>query len=126
MNIDLKVIPHERQAYPTCGNWYFRGETLVIRVSKMSDWRYELCVGVHEIVEALLCKHAGISEKKVSEFDIRYEKDRARGKYGDQEPGNDPDAPYRTQHFTADIIERILAAALFIKWGEYNHEVGSL
>jgi hypothetical protein len=125
MNVTIKTIPHSKQRYPTCGDWFYdkRGD-LHIRVSKMSDWRYELCVAVHELVEVLLCHQVGISQKSVDEFDINFEKKRKPGNV--DEPGDDDRAPYRIQHGIASGIERILGTLLGISWNKYAEEVESL
>ena len=67
MNVCIKIIPHKEQRHPTVGDWFFdvNGD-LFIRVSKMSDWRYEMCVAAHELIEVLICKHDGVSQKSVA------------------------------------------------------------
>ena len=91
-----------------------RNGDLLISVSKMSDPRYETLVAAHELIEAMLCRQAGISERAVDAFDRHYE---AHRKAGDQsEPGDDPRAPYHRQHVAATKIERELAALLGVVW----------
>ncbi|MHB8744758.1 MAG: hypothetical protein ACYC9L_16820 [Sulfuricaulis sp.] len=125
MKIGIQIIPHSKQRYETSGDWLILPkDELDIRVTQLSDWRYTFLLAVHELVEAGLCKHAGITTKQIDDFDIKYEQDRDRGKYtSDQEPGNDPDNPARKQHFVADIVERICAFALGVDWGVYSAEV---
>ena len=147
MNIDVRIEPHERQTYETCGDywWQFvRGldgvdlETLEVRVSALGDWRMETLVAVHEIVEAAILKHHGIPEPAVTAFDIEFEAARAgtvkagrfrfRGRWHDQnaEPGDSPEAPYRQEHCFATAVERMLAAALDIRWADYEDRVLAL
>lgn len=144
MNITVEVIPHDKQRYPTCGDWFYEpnGEDLVIRVSKLSDWRYEALVQVHELVEVLVCKQNKVSQQKVDEFDMTFEKDReARLERAldnlpegpaeaalirIEEPGDSPDAPYRGEHCFATGIERLLASALGVCWADYEKEIESL
>jgi hypothetical protein len=125
MNVCIKVIPHKKQRYPTVGDWFFdvNGD-LFIHVSKMSDWRYEMCVAVHELVEVLMCKHDGISQRSVDKFDIEFEKKRKRG--NTDEPGDNDRAPYRIQHGIASGIERVLGTLLGISWNKYVKEIESL
>ena len=125
MQIVIKTIPSEQHRYPTCGDyWVDPDGTRQIRVSDMKNWKYELLVAVHELVEQNLCLDRGIDEKDISRFDIRFEKARAKGKHSeDAEPGDDPKAPYRKEHFTATNIERILAAELGIDWTKYDKAV---
>jgi hypothetical protein len=110
--------------YPTVGDWWFddRG-TLQIRVAKMSDWRYEALIAGHEQDEALLCYHAGITDKQVDAFDKAYE---AARKPGDlSEPGDSPEAPYHDPHKNATVIEVQRAAMLGVDWAAYSAEVES-
>jgi hypothetical protein len=116
MDITVNVIPHFEQRYPTTGDWRFyknwtRGngdevEMLSIAVSEMGDWRYEFLIAVHEIIEAGLCKHAGIDEPTVKRFDELYEIRRtvnAGGVYAGE------DGPYTMEPTTpGDLTELYL------------------
>jgi hypothetical protein len=143
MKILIETIPHSEQRYPTVGDWYWKSsrtedfteksgsttewspkDTLVIRVSEMSDWRYEALVGLHEAIEAILCKQAGVTEAQVDAFDLSYEHIRKPG--DTSEPGDDLHAPYHDQHHTATIIEEMLAMDLRVDWESYEKEVDSL
>lgn len=124
MNITVTVIDHNDQRYSTCGDWVFEGDDLHIYISKMGDWRYETLVAIHEIAEVVLCKERGISQKAVDKFDIEFEKNRQDG--DESEPGDCVDAPYQNEHSYATGIERILCAALGIKWDEYACAVENL
>src|SRR5690348_10139401 len=111
MNIIFRTIPHNEQRYETCGDWWWIKDDLHIRVSKMSDWRYEALVLVHELVEVFLCKHSGIKEEAIHDFDIEFEKRRAKSLIPNySEPGDNRFAPYEKEHCLATGVERILAA----------------
>jgi len=118
MKVVIETIPHSEQRYDTCGDWWQDGDTMHIRVSKMSDPRYEQLVVVHELVEVFLCQHAGITAEQVDAFDLPWE--------GEGEPGDDPAAPYVDQHCFATAVERMLCAAMGIKWTDYDSEVMGL
>jgi hypothetical protein len=132
MKILIETIPHSEQRYPTVGDWQWEQGTgpagfeglseeravLHIRVSQMSDWRYEALVGLHEAIEALLCKHAGVSEAIVDAFDMNFK--------GEGEPGDDSGAPYYSQHQNATTMETILAGWFGVNWSKYDDEVNSL
>lgn len=122
--IRIKFIPHNRQAYPTVGDWRYKKGVLCIYVSQMSDWRYEVCVAVHELVEVILCRERGITVAEVDAFDKAYEKNRKAG--DDSEPGDHPKAPYRREHFFATNMEALLSAELGIDWAKYEGEINSL
>ena len=125
MNINIKTIPHKQHRYPTVGDWWFEKDgTLEIRVSKMKSWRYECLVAVHELVEVLICKHDGVSQKAVDEFDMAFEKARRPG--NEDEPGDNRRAPYVKQHCIATGVERILAACLGVCWADYESAINEL
>ena len=124
MTITIKIIPHADQRYPTCGDWFFNGEDLEIRVSKLSDWRHEMLVAVHELYEAILCEHDGVTQQTVDDFDKNFEANRPPG--DDSEPGDDPKAPYRRQHFRATNIECLMADNLDVNFQDYEAELNSL
>lgn len=115
MKISIQTIPHSLQRYNTVGDWYTDKITGTVRifVSELNSWRYELLVGVHEVVEAFLCMHDGVTQESVDAFDKQFVTH-------SEEPGDDPEAPYQKQHCLATGIERILAACLGVKWADYE------
>ncbi len=121
---EIRVIPHSEQRYPTVGDYYDKKKTLHVRVSRMSDWRYELLVSIHEQIEVALCKHRGITTAEVDAFDKAFEKNRKPG--NEDEPGDDPKAPYRREHFFATNIEALLSAELGVDWAKYEKEINAL
>lgn len=123
MNISITVIPDSEHRYPFTGaDWYFSQDgNLEVRVSKLSDWRREICLGFHEAVEAVLCRHNGVSQAAVDAFDSEYDKTHA----SDLNAGDEPLAPYHHEHSIATAVERILAAELRVQWGEYDAELSS-
>lgn len=125
MNIHIEIIPHGQQRYPTVGDWFFddKGD-LTIRVSKLSDWRREALIAVHELVEVLICKNEGIRQEEVDTFDKEFEEKRLPD--NEDEPGDEPTAPYVRQHCIATGIERILAAELDVCWKDYENELNDL
>jgi hypothetical protein len=124
MKFSIEVIPHKDQRYETAGDWFWTGDNLTIKVSDMGDWRYNATVAVHELIEALLCKHDGISQDAVDEFDIDFEKNRTQD--DTSEPGDDPAAPYHRQHCLATSVERMLIAELQVPWQIYDDAANAL
>ena len=118
LNIEIKTIPHQDQRYDTCGDWLIDGDNITILVSDLGDWRLEYLVADHELREALLCRHRGISTKAVDDFDTASQ--------GEGEPGDDPRAPYKREHFFATSIERLTAAELDVDWAEYEGKLNAL
>lgn len=122
MIIEIKVVAHARQRYATCGDWFYRpdGSKLVLNVSRMRDRRSEIAIILHELAEALLCEHDGISQEAVDLFDM--------GPIGSalDEPGDDPAAPYHQQHRAATRVERVMVESLGMTWDEHGAVVDAL
>lgn len=125
MQITIQIIPHEAQRYKTPGDWTFdeKGD-LTIKISKLSDERFEALIAVHELIEVLLCKQAGITQAEVDAYDMDFEENRKEGDLS--EPGDKPSAPYFKQHGIASGVERMLAAELGVDWEKYASEVEKL
>ena len=124
MKIEIETIPHDDQRYETVGDYYsFQGVDF-IDVSDMNSKDFEFLVAVHEMVEQYLCKRMGIPEKKISAFDIQFEKKRKKGNV--DEPGDDPKAPYRHEHSMATAVERMVAGYLGINWKDYEKKCNSM
>ena len=115
--IVIDFIPHRQQRYPTCGDWFYEGDVLHIKVSATADERHQRLVAAHELVEALLCNAADVSQEAVDAFDM--------GTFL-RDPGNSPDAPYHMQHELATVIERSLALATNVDWSEYEAALDAL
>jgi hypothetical protein len=140
-SVTVSTIPHNKQRYATTGDWIYNkaGGLLTVYVSDMGDWRFNLLVGIHELVEAVLCVRDGVEQKEIDAFDQVYEELRARKLDGDSgqhpwaelqplfdritadsEPGDDPEAPYHRQHCIATAVERMLCPFLGVSWYEYE------
>lgn len=129
LRINIETIPHDHQRYPTVGDWMVDHPSgvLTIRVSNMNNWKFELLVAIHELIEQSLCMSDQITQAKVDAFDLMFEneRDHAQHDVGD-EPGDDPRCPYRRQHFVATNIERQMADALGVDWLKYERKINSL
>lgn len=128
MNFQIQTIPHKSQRYPTVGDyWTDEAGVQQVRVSEMGSKKYEFLVAVHELIEAFLTQDCGIHEEDISRFDQAFEKEREAGIWSlDDEPGNDPRAPYRKEHVLAEIVERLLASELNVDWQEYERTITNL
>lgn len=128
MNILIKTIPHEEQRYPTVGDWQWVGDDLEITISSMKNWKYEFLVAFHELAEVMLCKDRNISQKEVDDFDVAFEDIRLTYPkvIGDQEPGNNENAPYYKEHQFATEVEVLMAEALGVNWKKYDKTVNNL
>lgn len=127
MSLDIRIltIPHSQQRYPTVGDYWKDDDGRVeVRISELGDERHELAVAVHELAEYFLCRHRGIAEPVITEFDILYEASRPAGDLS--EPGDSPLAPYRAEHKFATIIEMLLVHELGLVWSEYEATIEAL
>jgi len=125
MKIHIEVIPHEQQRYPTVGDYWTEDGVQQVRVSRLPDWRYEILVAVHEIIELAITRHRGIPESVISDFDVEFERLR-ESRLRSGEPGDHPDSPYRKEHFFATSLERLLAMELEVDWFQYEEYVDGL
>ena len=125
MKIIIETIKHENQEYETCGNWMFdKKGNLHIWVSDTKNNDYFFLIGIHEAIEAWLCRKRGIDERKITDFDITFEANRKDG--DDSEPGDNEKAPYKNEHLFATGIEKLVASALQIGWNEYEKTINKL
>lgn len=121
MDIIIRTIPESEMRPEVNGaDWYFDKEgNLQVRVSPMSDQRYEILLAFHEAVEAIMCRQHGVDHHTVDQWDLEFDKTHTF----DVNAGDFPDCPYRKEHCHATAIERILAAELDVVWEVYDKEL---
>lgn len=112
--IVIEAVPQHEMRSPynqeaTGGDWFTDAEgNLVVRVIGEDIYRPETFLyALHELIEARLCQENGIDQDVVDEFDRRYD--------GEDEPGDDPACPYRTEHRQACLIEFLMADFLGVE-----------
>lgn len=124
MNIVCKVIPESQMRPQVSGaDWFFdkKGD-LQVRVSPMSDWRYEIALILHELFEALLWRyHHGTDVREVDQFDELY----YRTHEDDLDAGDERGCPYLREHSLACVPERIWVAETGIVYSEYDQELAT-
>jgi hypothetical protein len=129
MTLTAITIDHKDQRYPTVGDWQSKEVAgkpeISVLVSNLGYEDYNFLIAIHELIEAYLCWKRGITDEEVTRFDKRFEELR-KDKEVDGEPGDDPYAPYKREHFFATNIERQLAHELGVDWGRYEERIGSL
>jgi len=96
-------------------------EWLRVKIEPLSDPRYEMLLAVHELTEALMCRHNGVTQEAVDAFDTEYDKTHST----DCNAGDDPAAPYKIEHTFATAIERILAGVWKVDWETYDKELAA-
>ena len=84
MKITIETIPHAKQRYPTCGDWFFEPDgALQIKVSEEIGNPSAGLVAIHELVEVFLGSRGltisraeeGLLTARVDEFDKNYKGD---------------------------------------------------
>lgn len=125
LQINFRIIPAPEHRYPTLGDyWQDADGVWQFRVSRMGNLFYEILVLIHELIEWAMCEAVGIPEPEIKDFDVRFEAERAAGKWvKDEEPGDDPRAPYRFQHQCATKTERFVAKLFRVDWDDYENAV---
>lgn len=131
MTLNFQIIPHCKQRYKTCGDWFPRRGVMLFRVSRMKDKRYCWLIFLHEVIEWAICRLTGVKAKDVDRFDKQYEASRSAkrapcGCLHEDEPGDDVHAPYCDAHQVATYCEREIARSLGVSWAIYTAEVESL
>lgn len=117
--VQIEVIQPAHMRYRTVGDWFFdEPDILTIQVADTGNWKYNILVAIHELIEVVLCRDAGVTEKQVSDFDLKHQ--------DDEDPGSHPKAPYRIQHLTAMGIEMVLAAMLGVNWRVYEEALDKI
>ena len=122
--LKVELVNHGEQRYSTCGDWQIDTDGCIcIKVSDTGFRIDALLVGIHEAVEAILCREHGVKEVDVTAFDVEFGKTH---NLEEEEPGEDPGAPYRREHATADVVERIVALEAGVVWRKYDDRVNAL
>jgi hypothetical protein len=122
--LKIELIPHAEQRYPTCGDWQVDSDGCIcVKVSDTGLRVDALLVGIHEAVEAILCDAHNVLESDVDAFDIEFNRTHD---LSEEEPGEYPGAPYRREHATADVVERIVALEAGVIWRRYSDRVDAL
>ncbi len=119
LSIHILSVDAACMKYNTIGDYFGTENARVVLVADMQDWKKELLVAIHEIVEQSLCFDRGIDEKNITKFDKKFEE----GNTTNDEPGDQPDAPYYKEHQFATKIEKMLCEELGMTWEEYDNVV---
>ena len=114
-NINIRFIDDADQRYNTVGDYWITPDALEIRISKMCDDRHAQLILLHELIEFLLVLQRNISVDAVDNFDMDY--------LEDDEPGDDPIAPYHKEHVFASAIEKQCAKEMGVDWDDYDHAI---
>lgn len=106
MKIILESCDRDLMRQTGDGDWFWEDGTLHIKLVPQEDDNHTFLFGLHELVEAWLCRDAEVSEESVDAFDNAFV---PPVDDVDAEPGDAPTAPYREQHRQAMLIEMLMA-----------------
>ena len=125
MEITLKSVEPRKVRANQCGDWHWGADgSLLVSVRNDLSKNTQLLIALHEFIEAILCKKAGISDAQVTGFDIAFELEREAGKHKeDDENGDDPRAPYHQEHINATAMEMFMCSMLGLTWKEHSKEI---
>ena len=99
--------------YRTVGDWYWDNKgDLYIDVADTTCWRSNLCIAIHELVEAKMCVLDKVSQDQVDKWDKEH--------YRSKEPGDMLFCPYRKQHKWATVVEVLVATLLLLDWPQHE------
>ena len=131
MKVKLKRLPGRHPVYTTVGYWSWdkpdNKGTLTIEVSKMKDWRHELAVWGHEIIEVFYCWLFGVTTEEADKFDSFYEAEYAAGRISpEDEAGDDRRCPYHWGHMGGVVWEHIVIRVTFASMVRYAEECNAI
>lgn len=112
MRVTIETIPHDKQRYETTGDYTVDGDEVSVFISEVGDWRSEMLVAVHELIEVLLVLHKGIAVSDIDDFDISHPEL--------EDPGLDSRAPYHKEHMFATAVEMLMCPKLGLEWNDHN------
>ena len=82
--------------------WVDERGILQIRIAEFENPDFTLYWAIHELLEFWRCTKKGVTLKAIEDFDaIAFAK-------GIDDPGSEPDAPYRKEHMQSLLIQDIL------------------
>jgi hypothetical protein len=118
LKIEIQTIPHKEQVYETVGDYRLKDDTLMIYVSDLSNWKEEILIAIHKLIEYAMVLDIGIPLKEIDKFDMEFK--------GEGEPGDDENSPYYIEHQRATIVEKLMADWLGVDWKKYDEHIAKL
>lgn len=129
MNINILTVPNDeiklRKGFTGADWWEDEAGDLQVRVAaELTDWKERACLMIHEAVEAIACKHLGVTVQQVDDYDAKFEREHPGD--GTTNVGDLHDCPYRQPHNAATAAERVLATMLDVSWQQYDDRLAAL
>jgi hypothetical protein len=124
-------LPGRNPKFVTVGYWHWtepnnKGE-LLVEVSMLSDWRFNLAVLGHELIEVFYCWIFHKTTEECDRFDDIYEDLYKVGKVSPEvEPGTDPACPYHWGHMAGMVWEWLCIHLTLASWKKYDAECNKI
>lgn len=117
----------ESARYPTLGDFFFKDGIRHFVITNTGDDVMDDLIFIHEFIEEVLTRNAGIPEEEILKHDLWVEEEIKKGNYPDDaEPGEHKKSPYKKQHLFAEKIEKMVAKKLGIDWEKYSNNLNKL
>lgn len=120
----IRLISMDEQRFNTIGDWG-RSESgeYFITIAMLPDYRHQVLVLIHELVEWTICMATGVSVEAADAFDELWEQELRQGKQPpEEEAGFDLRCPYRRGHIWGARAERFFAWLFRVDWKAYCNE----
>lgn len=120
MKITIQPIAASGMRYKTVGDWIFMPGSgdLFITVAATGNDYYDFLVGLHEAIEAMICRQMGVKEEAVTAWDLAHPEA--------EEPGALLGAPYFYAHLCASQAEESVAHMMGLDWSKYEEAVDAV
>ena len=108
--IEINIKSYKDMRYETEGDYYFKGNKLVLDISKMDNPLTELMIIIHELWEWYRITQKGIKINDIDKFDKTC---------GLEDPGLSLFAPYHIEHLESIELEKLMCKMARIKYSDY-------
>ena len=109
---NMGVGDYEVSGYP---DWW------EVEVTETGNAKFNKLLLIHELVECMLTQESGIEEHLIDQFDAEFLESNP-----EEEPGDSVTAPYHKEHVQAEYVEKYLAEAMGVNWGDYSNAIERL
>lgn len=122
-DIVIKTIPIEEQRYNTAGDYWETDDQIHFRITKQENEMSEVAILLHEVTEFFLTRKRGLTEPEITEYDLLWENRFNHGINKADEPGMEGDCPYKDEHETSLMIEKIFCWAAGVDWKKHDEQI---
>lgn len=111
------IKDHRYKSIDDWQNPYINSNNVVftVQAADTGNWKYNMLIFFHALVEQVLCYSNKITDEQVSEWDMRHTHC--------DDPGSHEEAPYFREHKSAEEIEAMISTYLDIPWDDYGKAI---